>query len=269
VPTYRDTLTCVKAVRASIDYAGFLERFHKRADPTPPSGTDAERARTLIRQAGPAMTERQSKAILAAYGLDTTRERLARSAAEAAEFAADLRGPVALKIESPDIPHKTEAGAIRLNVAGADEVRAAFDDVMHAARRYNPEARLDGVLVQEMVEPGIEMMLGVTRDPVFGPVITVAMGGIHVEVFRDVTHRIAPLTKADAAEMLGELKIRPLLDGVRGAPPCDMSALTETIERLSWLAHDLKDDIAELDVNPLVVLPRGALVVDALIIKPT
>jgi acetyltransferase len=269
VPTYRDTLTCVKAVRASIDYAGFLERFHKRADPTPPSGTDAERARTLIRQAGPAMTERQSKAILAAYGLDTTRERLARSAAEAAEFAADLRGPVALKIESPDIPHKTEAGAIRLNVAGADEVRAAFDDVMHAARRYNPEARLDGVLVQEMVEPGIEMMLGVTRDPVFGPVITVAMGGIHVEVFRDVTHRIAPLTKADAAEMLGELKIRPLLDGVRGAPPCDMSVLTETIERLSWLAHDLKDDIAELDVNPLVVLPRGALVVDALIIKPT
>lgn len=269
VPTYRDALTCVKAVRASIDYAGFLQRFGKRARREPPRGIDAEHARTLIRQAGPVMTERQTKAVLAAYGLSVTRERLARSAVEAAEFAATLRCPVALKIESPDIPHKTEAGAIRLNVAGPGGVRAAFDDVMAAARQYNPEARLEGVLVQEMVQPGFEMMLGVTRDPVFGPVMTVAMGGIHVEVFRDVTHRIAPVTRDDIAEMLGELKIRPLLDGVRGAPPCDIAALTEAIERVSWLAHDLKDDLAELDINPLVVLPQGALVVDALIVKPT
>jgi acetate---CoA ligase (ADP-forming) len=112
-------------------------------------------------------------------------------------------------------------------------------------------------------------MLGVTRDPVFGPVVTVAMGGIHVEVFRDVTHRIAPLTQEDVAEMLAELKMRPLLDGVRGAPPCDITALTDAVERVSWLAHDLQDVVGELDINPLVVSPQGALVVDALIIKPT
>ncbi|MGZ5118800.1 MAG: acetate--CoA ligase family protein [Burkholderiales bacterium] len=269
VPTYRDALTCVKAVRASIDYADFLRRFHERADREPPPGIDAERARTLVKQAGPVMTERQSKAVLAAYGLSVTRERLARSAAEAAEFAATLCGPVALKIESPDIPHKTEAGAIRLNVASPVDVRGCFDEVMAAARRYNPRARLDGVLVQEMVQPGIEVMLGVTRDPVFGPVITVAMGGIHVEVFRDVAHRIAPLTKQDVAEMLGELKMRPLLDGVRGAPPCDIAVLTNAVEYVSWLAHDLQDIVAELDINPFVVLPQGALVVDALIIKKT
>ena len=271
VPAYRDALICVKAVRASIDYAAFLKRFRQRPRRKalePPRAIDAERARALLKQAGRVMTERQSKAVLAAYGLSVTQERLARSAAEAAEYAATLRGPVALKIESPDIPHKTEASAIRLNITGADNVRAAFDDVMAAARHYNAQARLDGVLVQEMVPPGFEMMLGVIRDPVFGPVVTVAMGGIHVEVFRDVTHRIAPLTKDDVAEMLGELKLRPLLDGVRGAPACDIPALTEAIVRLSWLAHDLRDDFAEMDVNPLVVTPQGVRVVDALIIKP-
>jgi acyl-CoA synthetase (NDP forming) len=269
VPTYRDALTCVKAVRASIEYADFLRRFHQRAGREPPPGIDAERARTLVKQAGPVMTERQSKAVLAAYGLSVTRERLARSAAEAAEFAATLCGPVALKIESPDIPHKTEAGAIRLNVASPVDVRGCFDEVMAAAQRYNPRARLEGVLVQEMVQPGIEMMLGVTHDPIFGPVITVATGGIHVEVFRDVAHRIAPLTRQDVTEMLGELKMRPLLDGLRGAPPCDIAALTNAVERVSWLAHDLQDYVAELDINPLLVLPQGALVIDALIIKKT
>jgi acetyltransferase len=182
-------------------------------------------------------------------------------------MAAAFRRRVALKIESADIPHKTEAGAIRLNVTGGDAVRAAFDEVVAAARRYNPEARIEGVLVQEMVQPGIEMMLGVTRDPVFGPVITVAMGGIHVEVLRDVTHRIAPLGTSEAVEMLGELKLRPLLDGVRGAPALDIAALTDAIVRLSWLAHDLGDHFSELDVNPLVVLPTGVRVVDALIVK--
>jgi acetyltransferase len=267
VPTYRDALTCVKVVRASIEYAEFLERFVERARREPPSGLNRERARTLLEQAGQVMTERQSKAVLAAYGLHVTQESLARSAAEAAEMAAAFRGPVALKIESPDIPHKTEAGAIRLNVTGGDAVRAAFDDVVAAARRYNPEAHIEGVLVQEMVQPGIEMMLGVTRDPVFGPIITVAMGGIHVEVLRDVTHRIAPLRTSEAMEMLGELKLRPLLDGVRGAPASDIAALTDAIVRVSWLAHDLGEQFSELDMNPLVALPTGIRVVDALIIK--
>lgn len=271
VPTYRDALTCVKAVRASIDYGRFLERFRKRPRHgalTRPAGVDVKRAETLLAQAGPVMTERSSKAVLAAYGLPVTQERLARDCEEAVQVASELRGAVALKVESPDIPHKTEADAIRLDVSGVDDVRAAFEHVMAAARRYNARARIDGVLVQEMVQPGLEMLLGVTRDPVFGPVITVAMGGIHVEILRDVTHRIAPLSKDDIGEMLGELKARALLDGVRGAPPRDVAALTDAIERLSWLAHDLGERLKELDVNPLVVMEQGVRVVDALIIKP-
>lgn len=269
VPTYRDALTCVKAVHASVEYAQFLERFNAKRSHERPSDIDCARARSLLAQGGRVMTERQSKAVLAAYGLKVTRESLARTANEAAEIAATLHASVALKIESPDIAHKTEAGVIRLNVSGTNQVRAAFDEVMAAARRYSPQAHIEGVLVQEMVPPGIEMMLGVTRDPVFGPVVTVGMGGIHVEVLRDVTHRIAPLNPDEGVMMLGELKLRPLLDGVRGAPPCNIAALCDAIVRLSWLAHDLGSDFTELDVNPLVVSPSGACVVDALMIKGT
>ncbi len=273
VPTYRDALTCVKAVRASLDYAAFLERFRKRPRHgaiTRPANIDVERAANLLMQAGPVMTERTSKAVLAAYGLPVTQERLARTAEEAVRFAGELGGAVALKIESPDIPHKTEAGAIRLYISGDDAVRKSFEDVTAAAHRHDSRARIDGVLVQEMVPPGLEMLLGVTVDPVFGPVITVAMGGIHVEVLRDVTHRIAPLCRDDIGDMLDELKARSLLDGVRGAPPRDIAALTDAIERVSWLAHDLGAHIQALDVNPLVVMANGAgvRVVDALIIKP-
>lgn len=272
VPTYRDGLTCVKAVRASIDYARFLDDFRSRPRRdalTRPAGIDTQGARDLLARGGNVMTERTSKAVLAAYGLTVTKEYLATSAAEAVRLAREMKGPVALKIESADIPHKTEAGAIRLDVAGDDDVRGAFDDVMAAARRHKPDARIDGVLVQEMVPLGLEMMLGMTRDPVFGPVITVAMGGIHVEILRDVAHRIAPLSKPDIEAMLGELKARPLLDGVRGAPARDVPALIDAIERLSWLAHDLGEHISELDVNPLVVMEAGAgvRVVDALIVK--
>ena len=271
VPVYRDALTCVKAVRTSLDYGRFLERYHSKVllGISRPSGTERERASSLLAQASRVLTERASKAVLAAYGLPVTREQLARTADEAIEIAEALGGRVALKIESHDIPHKTEAGAIRLGIEGVDQVRAAFAEVSAAARSHNRQARIEGVLVQEMVPAGLEMMLGVTRDPVFGPVITVAMGGIHVEVFRDVAHRIAPLAPAEIGRMLDELKARPLLDGVRGAGPCDITALMGAIERLSWLAVDLGEDLAELDINPLVVLGQGAgvRVVDALIIK--
>lgn len=272
VPAYRDALTCVRAVQASVDYARFLDDFRGRVRHdalTRPTGVDTEHARTLLARGAGVMTERPSKAVLAAYGLPITKEHLATSAADAVRLAREINGPVALKVESADIPHKTEAGAIQLHVSGDAEVRAAFDDVMAAAQRHKADARIEGVLVQEMVPPGLEMMIGMTRDPVFGPVITAAMGGIHVEILRDMAHRIAPLSRVDIKTMLGELKARPLLDGVRGMPPRDMAGLVDAIERLSWLAHDLGEHIAELDVNPLVVGAAGAgvRVVDALIIK--
>ena len=271
LPVYRDALTCLKAVRAAMTYGEFL-RAHKRAasePPVRPAGIDVAQAKELIAAGAGNMTERQSKEVLAAYGLHITQERLATNSQNAASSASDIGKPVALKIESPDIPHKTEANAIRLNVTGDAEVARAFDEVMAAARRYQPEARLDGVLVQEMAPGGVEVMLGVASDPTFGVVVVAALGGIHVEVLRDVAYRIPPLTAADAHAMLRELRAYPIFGGVRGARPRDLDALCDTIVRLSWLAYDHADTVAEIDINPLTVLEAGAgvRVVDALIIR--
>ena len=148
-------------------------------------------------------------------------------------------------------------------------MRQAFADVTQAARQFNPKAAINGVLVQEMGRRGVEMMLGVVRDPVFGPVVAAGLGGIHVEVLRDIAYRVAPVTPLEAQRMLAELRGYKLLEGVRGAPPADIGALADAIVRLSWFAHDLADAIAEIDFNPLFVFERGAGVqaLDALIVR--
>ena len=271
LPVYRDALTCLKAVRAAMTYGEFLRKREAAAahPPTRPPGIDQVRAKSLLDAAGERLTERAAKEILAAYGLTVTRERLAQSAAEAVAMARDIGGPVALKIESPDIPHKTEAGAIRLGIEGDADIRRAHEDVVVAAQRFNPAAKLNGVLIQEMAPTGVEVMLGIASDPTFGAVIVAALGGIHVEVLRDVAYRIPPLAPADAHAMLRELRGHALLEGVRGARARDIDTLVDCIVRLSWLAHDLAAHIAEVDINPLMVLERGAgvRVVDALIIR--
>ena len=271
LPVYRDALTCLKSVRAAMTYGEFL-RSHKQQAAQPaarPAGIDVEKARELLAAGAGPMTERASKEVLAAYGLRVTRERLANTAADAAGIARELGTAVALKIESADVPHKTEANAIRLNVNGDAGVARAFDEVMAAARRYQPSAKLDGVLVQEMAPAGVEAMLGVASDPTFGMVVVAALGGIHVEVLRDLAYRIPPLTTADAHAMLRELRAYPIFAGVRGAQPRDLDALCDAIVRLAWLAHDHADTVAEIDINPLTVLENGAgvRVVDALIIR--
>jgi acetyltransferase len=210
----------------------------------------------------------QSKALLAHYGLPVTRETLARTPDEAVAQARLVGGPVALKIQSPDIPHKTEANAIRLNVRGDDAVRGACQEVLDAARAFKPEARIDGVLVQEMVAEGVEVLVGVSHDPTFGPVLTVGLGGIYVEILKDLAFRLPPIEAAEALEMLAELRAFPVLAGARGRAAADIEALADCIERISWLAVDLKDRVAELDINPLRVLTQGqgARVVDALVV---
>lgn len=260
---FRDSLPCLKAVAAGIRHAEYRARLARPA-PQRPAGTDAVTARKLL-QAG-TMTEQASKAVLACYGLPITKERLATSEDEAAKLAMQLGGPMAMKIQSPDIPHKTEAKAIRLSVMGVEAARQAYREVMAAARAYKPDARIEGVLVQEMVEGGQEVLLGVSRDPTFGPVITVGLGGIYVEILKDVAFRLPPIGREEAKEMLRTLKCYPLLAGARGRVPLDVDALADAIERLSWLAADLGDRIVEMDVNPLRVLPRGVRVVDALIV---
>ena len=271
LPVYRDALTCLKAVRAAMTYGEFLRKHQAAATHSPvrPADIDIARARSLLAAGEGVMTERASKEVLAAYGLRVTRERLAHNATEAAAIANDIGGPVALKIEAPAIPHKTEAGAIRLGINGEAAVRRAYDEVIAAAHCYNPAAHVNGVLIQEMAPPGVEVMLGIASDPTFGAVIVAALGGIHVEVLRDVAYRIPPLAAADAHAMLRELRAYALLEGVRGARQRDIDSLCDTIVRLSWLAHDLGDTIAEVDINPLAVLEQGAgvRVVDALIIR--
>jgi acyl-CoA synthetase (NDP forming) len=264
---YRNTLGCLKAVRAAMRYGAFLTS--RRSLPERPSGIDAAAARAKIASAKGTLTERASKEVIRAYGIPCTGEALARDADAAVRLARELGGPVAMKIESADIPHKTEAGAIRLNVAGDAAVRQAFDEVMQAARRYKPQAALDGVLVQTMAPAGTEIMLGVVVDPVYGPVVVAGLGGIHVEVLGDLAYRAAPVDVQEAQAMLRELRSYKLLEGVRGAAPRDIEALCEQIVRLSWLAHDLRDEIAELDINPLVLRERGAgaCAVDALVVK--
>ena len=268
VAVYRNTLSCMKAVRASVDYSAFLRSARRSTAPARPRGVDPDTVGRLLDGLRGNMTERASKAVLAACGLPVTGERLARDADEAVAAATAIGGAVAMKIESADIPHKTEAGAIRLGVQGNAAVRTAFAEVMAAAARFRPDARIDGVLVQEMAPPGLEMMLGIVTDPVFGPVVVAGLGGIHVEVLNDIAFRVAPVSEAEADAMLRELRGYRLLEGVRGAAPRDIEALRDALVRLSWLAYDQQASLAELDINPLVLYERGAgaKVVDALIV---
>ena len=267
VAVYRNTLSCLQAVRAAVRYGEFLRQ--PRTVSTRPDGIDVATARAGLEATSATLTERASKSVLAAYGFPVTREALARNVDEAARIAGDLGGELALKIESADIPHKTEAGAIRLRVSGEAAVRKAYAEVMAAAAAYKKSAKLEGVLVQQMAAPGLEIMLGLVIDPVFGPVVVAGLGGVHVEVLHDLAYRVAPVDPVQARAMLAELRGYKLLEGVRGAPPRDIEVLCDLIVRLSWLGHDCAGELAELDINPLLLYAKGkgARVVDALIVK--
>ncbi|OGA24153.1 MAG: hypothetical protein A3I02_08340 [Betaproteobacteria bacterium RIFCSPLOWO2_02_FULL_67_26] len=213
------------------------------------------------------VSEHNAKRVLAEYGIPVTREALAKSRDEALEAARAIGYPVAIKVQSPDISHKTEARALRLDIASGDELASAYEEVLANARAYKKGARIDGVLVQEMMTDGIEAILGVTNDPLFGPAVMFGLGGIFAEVLKDVSFRLAPVTASVAREMVEEISGYPVLAGARGRPRADVDALVGAITRVSALAIDLKDCISELDVNPLFVFPagRGVKAADALI----
>jgi len=200
--------------------------------------------------------------VLAAYGIRVAQARLATTAEDAAAAAAQIGFPVVLKIVSPDITHKTDIGGVRLGLASAAEVAEAARVMLERARRERPQARIAGVLLQPMVPPGKELLLGIVRDPQFGPMVLVGFGGIYVEVLNDTAARLAPVTPAEAREMLEELRMAPVLRGIRGEPPVDLPALAETISRFSSLAVDLPD-LVEVELNPLMASPEGAIAVDA------
>jgi len=269
IPCYTSMPSCARAIRALVDYARFQERRRGRqlTDKTPPSLRD-EVGRALA-AACAVLTEAEAKTLLARYGVERPAEALVTSADEAAAAAARIGGPVALKVQSPDITHKTEAGGVALGLSGEGAVREAYQRIIGNAARAQADAAIHGVLVQEMAPRGQEMILGVTRDPTFGPMLMVGLGGIHVEILRDVVFAPVPIGEEEALSLLGELQGAALLEGLRGAPPADRAALAKLMTTLSRFAADHADLIEEIDLNPVIVHPQGQglTVVDALIVK--
>ena len=265
VALFRSMPSCFAALSA------WHWRAEKRAAGTPmyeptPAKT-MEQAGRLISGAGcRTLTEREAKEVLALYGVPVVGERVAQSAQEAVNAAGALGYPVVLKVESPDLPHKTEAGVVRLDLRDADQVRAAYQAIMANARAVAPPPRINGVLVQTMMPQGVEMVVGARIDPLFGPLVVVGLGGILVELLQDSTLAPAPVTHAEALGLLTQLKGARLLDGFRGMPSVDRNHLADVICRVAAFAADHRGIIAELDVNPLICTGEHITAVDALIV---
>jgi acyl-CoA synthetase (NDP forming) len=233
---------------------------------TTPAHTHAK-ARAMLDEAhGRTLTEREAKALLALYGVPVVGEMLAQTRDEAANAAATLGYPVVLKLESPDVPHKTEAGVIRLDLRDAAAVRAAFDAITATASALTPKPRINGVLVQPMVPPGIEIVIGGRIDPMFGPLLVVGLGGILVELLQDTVLAPAPVTQPEALALLARLKGTRLLDGFRGMQAVDRAALATIVSHVSRILSDHRGALVELDVNPLICAGDRIVAVDALII---
>lgn len=211
------------------------------------------------------LNEVESKQLLEEAGIPTTKAGLATSEDEAVALADRAGYPVVLKIMSPDIAHKSDAGGVALNLADAAAVRAAYGKMMASVKAAEPDARIDGVSVQQHAKPGTEVIVGMTTDPSFGPVLMFGLGGVLVEILKDVAFRVVPLEQRDAAELIREIKGFPLLQGYRGAPPADLAALEDLLLKVSAFV-EAHPEVRELDLNPVFAYPDGALAVDARVI---
>jgi acetate---CoA ligase (ADP-forming) len=254
LPLVEDLERGLKAVRHLIDYAAFRRRV---AQSRPPTSTQTARIDIAAIPERRTLTEAESKQILARAGLPVTRELLARSPAEAARMAAEIGGPVALKIQSPDIPHKSDIGGVHLGATTPAEVETAARQVLENAKRNCPHAAIDGILVQEMVADGVEFILGMTYDAQFGPLIVCGAGGMTVEVFKDAAVLLPPFERQDVTAALAGLKVSKLLDGFRGAPPRDVDALIECCQRFAEFVVATDGRFAAIDLNPVFVCARG------------
>lgn len=273
-PLFPSITSGLKAIAALCHFGagtavGAEETAAARATPEARAVRDGSPVAARLRQRGRrVLTEDEAKLLLADYGIPVTQETLVTDADAAVAAARRLGGPVALKGVSAKILHKTDAGIVRLNLQSDDEIRAAYDDIVRAARAYDPAADLDGVLVQEMVPKGTEVIIGINNDPQFGPVLLFGLGGIFVEVFGDVSRRVLPILRRDAEEMVREIRGYKILQGFRGAPPADVDAIVDALLSVARLASDHAEWIEEIDINPLMVFPagQGLKAVDALMI---
>jgi acetyltransferase len=269
LPAYRFPEEAVQAFKALHQRAAWMKDEHPL--PSPMAQVDAKAAHRILSEAlqsgHTSLDAAGGRALLEAYGLQTPQEKIATNPQDAAAFAARVGFPVALKLVSPDILHKTEVGGVLLDVTDEAAVLAGWEVIMERARQAHPQAQLCGVQVQRMVSGGMEVILGMKRDPVFGPLVMFGLGGIYVEALGEVSFRLAPLSRPEAERMIAEVRSSRLLDGWRGAPPADRAALVDALLRVAQLAADCPQ-MAEMDINPLIVLPegQGALAVDVRII---
>ena len=257
-PCFEDHSLAVRAMAALRYFAEVFKQGKQKVIPSTKGNKLARLEKNI--------SEFEAKSILSAAGIPANREFLTQSCEEAIEAQKTIDGPVVLKVASPDIPHKTEIGGVLLNLTTKEEVEESYQKLITNVQSNAPKAKIDGIIVAEMITGGIETVLGVTKDPVFGPTVMFGLGGVFVEVLKDVTFRVAPFGPEEAHRMIDEIRGRAVLDGARGAPPADIDALANAISRLSIFAADNSDTIQTIDINPFLALPKGAVAVDALII---
>ncbi|MFD7977033.1 acetate--CoA ligase family protein [Streptomyces sp. NPDC059071] len=264
VATFRTFGNCIGAVKAYLDHHRFTTGYRSPFDEAPRTPSPSFRKAQALMRPGHRLSEHAAKQLLRAYGIRVPREQLVTSAAAAVRAAGLVGYPVVMKASGAQLAHKTELGLVKVGLTSASQIRDAYRELTDIARYEGID--LDGVLVCQMVGRGVEMVVGVTHDSLFGPTVTVGLGGVLVEVLNDAAVRVPPFGEREARAMLGELRGRALLDGVRGAPPADVDALVEVVLRVQRMALELDGELSELDINPLMVLPRGqgAVALDAL-----
>ena len=270
IALFRSPERCAMAVKSLVKYYQLLET---RSDSTKYRYDDdysisLDSAKNILDAGDTCLSEHQSKALLKLYGIPVTRENVAKSPHEAISFAEEIGFPVVLKIDSLDITHKSEAKAIRLGVKSKEEILQFYEEIIENVEKYDPKARINGVLVQEMTRSGTEVIVGMSEDPQFGPTIAFGLGGIFVEVLKDISLRVVPLLKSDAELMVRETKGYEILRGLRGKNRSDIEAVIDVLLRISRLAEDWKHYISEIDINPLIVFDEGHGVkaLDALVV---
>ncbi len=257
VPYYTYAEGAIRTLGAMIKFAIWVNTKEGKITKFKVNKTKAKKIFDKVKkEKRPNLLEEEGQEVLKAYGLPLPTSALAKNDAEAVKIANKIGYPVVMKIASPQIIHKSDAGGVKVNLTNDKEIKEAFKTIIKNAKKYNSKAEIKGVLIVEMVKGGKEMIIGSKLEPGFGPVIMIGMGGIYVEVLKDVTFKLAPVTSKEADDMISEIKTQKLLQGVRGEKPSDIAKLSECIQRLSQLVTDFKE-IKELDMNPVLVMDKG------------
>jgi acyl-CoA synthetase (NDP forming) len=271
IPVYPVVETAMRCMGSLVEYKSYLDRLEeeKKEALIGLPNDRMNRAKAIIseiRNSGRVnLVETEARELLKAYRFPMSEFRLARSEDEAIQMAEGLGYPVAMKIVSPEIIHKSDAGGVKLSIENRREVLRAFKEIASNARTYNRKAEIYGVMVTPMENKGVETIIGITKDQTFGPTVMFGVGGIFVEILKDVSFRVAPLTRNDAYEMIGQIRGFPILKGARGRKPVDIDALVDVVMKVSALVTE-NHEIAEVDLNPVFAFEQGSSVVDARII---